>query len=656
MHFRFQKKYLLGALVLLGILAGQAASLNHLFTDDMVLQRNKPVRIYGAADTKDESITVSFGNQTKKTEARDGFWDVWLEPMEADEKGQTLTVEGAGTSVSIENILVGDVWLLTGQSNMARPFKAYAGLAPIVREADHPQIRIAYVDPPERPRVTKESQPLLEEPVLRHTKWYPCVYEGAEEEARKLLNDLSPPGYFFATNLMDRIDVPIGLVMACRGATKALWWTPEGVPEQFPELQRYVDEDDPDASYLYNAVIHPVRKFTVRGILWYQGEGDNALPEEYGALFPHMIDAWRRALDEKVPFLFASLSSYGFQTESWPYVRESQAKALTLPKTGMIMTYDVGDYADIHPADKQTVGYRFYMKAREVVYGEDIISSGPVYDHFSVNGDQAVVSFRNVGGGLVTKEVSMPKNREKTEFITVEADQLAGFEVCGPDRVFYPADAEIRGKDTVIVRNENVNSPVAVRYAWASFALANLFNKEGFPAEVFRTDHFPVPRYAPLVTTGKTVAENDPDWGQPMTIARKHGESSVAPVMREWRAGWQIDKPRFSMMYFSAPDPSFAEGAEPRIQLTVVYFDEGDGSFFLKYDSSDPSVRAGKNPPGVWKWGAVVKLTGTQTWKACTFDIQDAFLAGRCHGEDLRLDNLPEGIVIGDVYIKPADE
>ena len=504
--------------------------LDPLFTDDMVVQREAPVRIYGSGIIAGASVTVAFGGQTKTTTVSNGVWEVWLDPMPANPQGQTLTINGAAT-LARQNILVGDVWVLGGQSNMQAGISEFPTLWPMMQAANQPLIRVSYVNwPAQSPQQSGIPQALLETPTLRHSKWYPCVYPGAAAEAQALLNEYSPGGYFFATNLVGHTQVPVGLIMACLGATKAQAWTPLSTLTQYPELQLYLQQNDPNTSYLYNSVINPIRKFSVRGVLWYQGESDNDLPEEYGLLFPRLIQSWREAWGKELPFIFASLSSFAWPSDSWAYLRESQAKGLSQTNTGMIMTYDLGDYANIHPENKREVGSRFYLKARAVAYGENLISSGPVYQQVTITGGQATVTFTNVGSGLGTRDVSMPKNAARTEFYTVSSNTLAGFTMCGPDLIFYPAVALISGTNSVSVQSASVTNPVAVRYAWATFALANLFNREGFPAEPFRTDTFPRP---PFVINGSFEA-------QPAGTTKSIGSSAGGEIDNFTFTGWRV--------------------------------------------------------------------------------------------------------------------
>ena len=555
--------------------------LDPIFTDNMVLQRDEPVRIYGSGNSAGNSVTVSFGGQAKTTTVSNGVWEVWLDPMPANALGQTLTING-GAAITCNNILVGDVWVLGGQSNMMTGFKNFPMLVPLIQAANQPLIRLSYVDwPAQSPQQTGVPQAIVETPTLRHAKWYPCVYPGATAEAQALLNEYSPGGYFFATNLVAHTQVPVGLVMACLGATRAQYWTPMSTLTQYPELQSYLERNDPNTSYLYNSVINPIRKFSLRGVLWYQGEGDNDRPTEYSLLFPRLIQSWRQAWGQALPFIFASLSSYVWPTDSWAYLREAQTKGLSQTNTGMIMTYDIGDYADIHPVDKWDVGYRFYMKARAVAYGENLISSGPVYSQMAIAGGQATLSFTNVGSGLVTRTVSMPANTTRTVFYTASSNTLSGFTMCGSDRVFYPATAVISGTNTVVVQSASVPNPIAVRYAWATFTLANLFNQAGFPSEPCRTDSFPVPRF---VAPGYGSFTN---WS---FEAEPAGTTVTSPpdVVDSWTfTGWRLFDVDSSNVSFSATIIPNASAGSHAIRL-YINNKSGGGNYGL--DQWDPGM------------------------------------------------------------------
>jgi sialate O-acetylesterase len=253
-------------------------------------------------------------------------------------------------------------------------------------------------------------------------------------------------------------------------------------PEQpIPQPQAPLGADNPWLpSGLYNAMISPLIPYGIKGAIWYQGESNAGRAYQYRVLFPTMISDWRKAWGEgDFPFLFVQLANYmPVQTQpaensAWAELREAQTMTLSLPATGMAVIIDVGMADNIHPTDKQTVGARLALAARHVAYGQNIVYSGPTYDGMKVEGGKAVISFKNVGGGLVA-----------------HGEKLQGFAVCGQDRKFVWADAQISG-DTVVCSSPDVPQPVAIRYGWANNPVCNLYNKEGLPASPFRTDDWP---------------------------------------------------------------------------------------------------------------------------------------------------------------------
>jgi sialate O-acetylesterase len=236
-----------------------------------------------------------------------------------------------------------------------------------------------------------------------------------------------------------------------------------------------------EGAIIYNAMIHPVIPFSIRGVLWYQGEANVDHANEYSRTFPLLIKSWRKEWNDEFPFLFVQLASFGSDESSnagnkWPELREAQLKTLSLPKTGMAVTTDVGDAKDIHPKNKQVVGQRLAAMAMNDVYGFPQTCSGPVYQGVAFSQGEAILSFTSTGKGLLAK------NRY---------GQLIGFEIAGPDRKFFFADAKING-EKIIVKSDSVPNPVAVRYGWSNAPVdINLYNVDGYPASPFRTDQWP---------------------------------------------------------------------------------------------------------------------------------------------------------------------
>lgn len=495
-----------------------------LFTDNMVLQRDQPIRVYGtgADGTK---VTVNLDGETASAIVESGEWSVSLPAMEAGGP-HVLVIEGEKV-ITLKNVMVGDVWLCTGQSNMAgtlasymsSSYKDYQHLYEGLPEAN-PMIRLfklkqSGADSPQRDVVTNEKF---------GSAWRLC-----DDESARLF---SATGYLFGRALQPEIDVPVGLIYATLGGTKAESWVAKEVLKSRPEFKNILDDYEvavanfpqneeayeqrledwramppaerrgvrmPQApmgpqhpkrpSGLFNYMIAPLQKFPVAGAIWYQGEGNSGRPEQYQKLFPDLITSWREQWGQgDFPFLFVQLAAFknynpAPEDTDWARLREAQTMTLSLPGAGMATIIDAGHQTNIHPPDKPTVGKRLAAQALKVAYGKNVVASGPMFREFTVEGNKATVAFDDVGGGLTTLAV-------ETDGLSVPADEVAGFTVCGADEIFHRATAEISGKDQVVVSSPEVERPVAVRYAWANFPRCNLYNKEGFPAVPFRTDTF----------------------------------------------------------------------------------------------------------------------------------------------------------------------
>lgn len=471
---------------------------NSLFSDGAVLQQGVAVPVWGAG--KDgEQITVKIQDQTVSTTVRDGRWLVRLKPMKAGGPF-TMTITGDNT-VTINNVLVGEVWLCSGQSNMAFHLAQAANAAEAIAAAGDSQLRLFTVpygatDTPktEVPGSWKESSP---------------------ETAR----GFSAVAWFFGHELRRALKVPIGLIHSSVGGTPAEAWTSRATLEADPDLketlERYAEQvkkydpvaaaaqheralekhkeavakakaagekpppaprapaDPRQASVrpcgLYNAMIAPLQPYAIAGAIWYQGESNAGRAVEYRKLFPAMIQNWRQAWGQgDFPFLFVQIAPHQGMK---PEIREAQLLSWQkVPGTAMVVITDVGDEKDIHPTKKEPVGQRLALAARALAYGENIEYSGPVYASMKVEGDHAVLSFTHIGTGLMAKD-----------------GELKGFTIAGADGSFVPAKAAIDG-DKVVVSSHEVPKPAAVRYGWANTPDVNLFNKEGLPATPFRTD------------------------------------------------------------------------------------------------------------------------------------------------------------------------
>jgi sialate O-acetylesterase len=467
------------------------------FTSHMVMQRERPVHVWGWSDPG-EKVTVAFRDTTRQTSGDSlGRWSVFLPPEGAGGPFQ-LTVTGSNKIV-LDDVLVGDVWFASGQSNMEMPVKGWPG-APLknsaeeIAHADHPQIRLLHI-----PHKTADFP-------LRNTDaaWAVCSPE--------TVGNFSAAAYFFGRDLQEREHVPIGLIDSTWGGTVAEAWlslqaisADAGLMPIFAEragmmeeqadvpaiLAREKREDEaakqagqepphhvwhPDPApwapaALFNGMVAPLAGFTMRGVIWYQGESNSRLTFApiYQKVFPALIADWRTQWRQgDFPFVFVQISSFrSTPQEVWPVIREAQRHTLSVANTAMVVTTDIGNPDNVHPADKQTVGARLALAARALAYGEHVEYSGPLFRQATPEGAGMRIWFDHTANGLEAK-----------------GGALEGFEVAGEDGRFVEARARIEGH-TVVASSPQVAEPRYVRYAWQNAPLVTLYNSDGLPASPF---------------------------------------------------------------------------------------------------------------------------------------------------------------------------
>lgn len=438
-----------------------------IFGSGMVLQRNQANIIWGTA-SKGEKVTITIAGQKHKVvTANTGHWKVKLDPIPAGGP-YTLTTKGK-TEITFTDILVGEVWLCTGQSNMAMPLSGGSGQHiegsnEAILNSRNANLRFF--------TVTK---------AVSKTPLSDCkgIWEASEP---KTAANFSAVGYAFGSRIQKILGVPVGLISCNVGGTPAQAWTPNDViEEQFPEFKDELNKKytNRTATGLYNGMVHPILPYTVKGAIWYQGEGNRWDGEQYSRLFPAMIKSWRSRWQQgDFPFYFVQLAPIGKQGEDWVKLQQAQLKTmLTVPNTGMAVINDIGDANRIHPPKKKEVGERLALWALAKDYGiEGIIHSGPVYKSMEVEKNKALLTFSEAPKGIT----SMGK-------------PLKYFEVAGADHVFHPAKAKITKKGKVLqVWSEKVTQPKSVRYAWESYVEGCLFNTAGLPASAFSTDSWEV--------------------------------------------------------------------------------------------------------------------------------------------------------------------
>ena len=448
-----------------------------LFSDHMVLQRDKPVPVWGRADAG-ESVTVEFAGQKKSAIAdATGKWQVKLDPMTASAESRALIVQSGNPDrkLQIADVLVGEVWLGSGQSNMAMRISGAQNYKNEQATANLPLIRT----------FNEGSNASAKAQTDASGKWTVCSPE--------TVGTFSATLFFFGRELQRELKVPVGLINSSVGGTPIESWIAAEVqqpkrkgaatsrpkaPKPRPAGNRTAaPERKNDAGGLFNGKIAPLIPYALRGVLWYQGEA-NTHPGKglsYQHQLPLLVTDWRKRWNEELPFAWVQLPNFNRPGEGWSLVREAMLKTLSLPKTGMAITVDVGEADNIHPKNKQEVGRRLSLWALGAVYGVKVPAiSGPLPTGHAIKGNTISIPFKHTEGGLVAKD-----------------GVLTGFLIAGADKQWKPAQAAIDG-DKVLVSSAEVAKPVAVRYAWASVAVCNLFNGAGLPASPFRTDSWPV--------------------------------------------------------------------------------------------------------------------------------------------------------------------
>jgi len=480
-----------------------------VISDNMVLQRGKKAPIWGWAEPG-EKVRVKgswqlFGTSTKAKD--NGKWMVKIQPPKAG--GPYEIVLKGNNTITLKNILVGEVWICSGQSNMQWSVRQSNNAEQEIAGADYPKVRLFTV-----------KRKVADEPQTDCVgNWTMCSPE--------TVPGFSAVGYFFGRELHKELNVPIGLIHTSWGGTPAEAWTRRGALEsepdcvpilerfdeamaKYPEAKKKYDEDigkwkeaaekakaegknpprrpgppfgpgNPHSpAGLYNAMIAPLIPYGIQGAIWYQGESNAGRAYQYRQLFPAMITNWRKDWGQgDFPFLFVQLANFmAVEPEpvdsAWAELREAQLMTLALPNTGMAVIIDIGEADDIHPKNKQDVGKRLALWALAKTYGKNLVHSGPIYKSMRTEGNKIILDFEHVGGGLAARG----------------GEPLKGFAVAGAERKFVWADAKIDG-NTVIISSNEVSVPVAVRYGWANNPVCNLYNKEGLPASPFRTDDWP---------------------------------------------------------------------------------------------------------------------------------------------------------------------
>lgn len=439
-----------------------------ILSDNMVLQRESEATIWGWTTAVSEKILIigSWNQEVIEVRADQGVWSAKLPTPKAGGPYQ-ITIAGHETIV-LQNVLIGEVWVCSGQSNMEwTPRYGLDNAAEEIRNAHYPNIRFFTV-PKHQAATPQEDTP---------GNWTSCSPE--------TMQHFSSAAYFFGREVQEKLDIPIGLINTSWGGTPVETWIKKEALEADNELKIAATKLKrfawwPTATGVtYNAMIHPLINFNIAGAIWYQGESNRDNAFSYYQSFPLLIESWRKDWKQDFPFYFVQIAPFKYDSKTnleAAIVRDAQLHTMnTLANTGMVVTNDIGNLKDIHPTNKQDVGKRLALWALAKTYGvKDLEYSGPIYKSMEIKKQKAILHFNHVGKGL-----------------TVKGERLKEFYIAGKDQQFHPATAEIVG-NTVTVYSEKVKKPLAVRFAFSETAEPNLFNSAGLPATAFRTDDWEI--------------------------------------------------------------------------------------------------------------------------------------------------------------------
>lgn len=466
-NFMTMKKELLSLLYIFMALSLKAnIRLPNILSSNMVLQQQSKTKLWGwAAPGEKIKIRCSWDNSFIETSA-DGNarWEVDVHTSKAGGP-YTITFQGYNR-IQLENILIGEVWLCGGQSNMEYSYNQ--GISSIRDEFKQlSKLKIRFFNIPKTTSRTPQDNV--------EGQWTVCDTLS--------IKAFSAVGYYFARYLNEDLNVPVGVISSNWGGTPAETWTPVDLVENNKELKQAADKKTPSPwsprapGYAYNAMIAPLVNYGISGSIWYQGEANKNNALSYAGLMDTLIAAWRKDWRKDFPFYYVQIAPYRYDTYNvGALIREAQTKNLSIPKTGMVVVSDlVGDTLDIHPKNKKDVGLRLANLALAETYGiKKEGSKSPVFSSFSIGGGHVEINFLYAQAGLVLR-----------------GQQPKEFYIAGADRVFYPASVKIKG-NKILVSGKQVKTPVAVRYQFSNAGIGNLFSKSGLPAAPFRTDNWEV--------------------------------------------------------------------------------------------------------------------------------------------------------------------
>ena len=452
-----------------------AARMPKIFGDNMVLQRDAQNAVWGWANPREKVVVEVNGIQKATVADEYGYWLAQMPPQPAG--GPYEFNVRASNSIKFKNVYFGEVWVCAGQSNMTFPLKKEKEGSQESSTARYPQLRVFTV-----------PQRTADDPVNDvDSKWTLCSPETSR--------DYSAVAYYFGRLLHEKLQVPVGIIVAAADGSTCEAWTNPTALQKYPELASLLSKErlakTPDVQKvgaLFHAMISPIVPYSIKGVVWYQGESNANRAWQYRTLFPLLISNWREEWGQgDFPFYFVQLPNFMARkpnpgNSAWAELREAQHRATAERNVAEVVAIDLGDALDFHPKNKRAIGERLANTALANSYGFDVMYTGPIFRSMTIKDSNATLTFSEVDGSL-----KIADELDESESDVVK--RLRGFAIAGADRKFYWADAEIK-KDVVVVSSPNVPQPVAVRYAWADNPDCNLTDESGVPASPFRTDEW----------------------------------------------------------------------------------------------------------------------------------------------------------------------
>jgi sialate O-acetylesterase len=470
-----RKVYLIILIATFNLLSIRAeVKLPAIVSSNMVLQRNTSIMLWGWADAKEKiTINASWLNEELNIEAdKEGNWTVEVQTTNS-KAPQTIKIISNESDILLENILFGEVWLCSGQSNMGQSVRGNIGQPTFgsvmaIAKSTNPNLRLFTVE--------KFGSKTPLQHIEKYTSW--------QQASPDNVPTFSAVAYFFGQQLQEILDVPVGLIHTSWGGSTIQAWMSKDVMEDYKKINLDNVDITKNTNYLptalFNAMINPLTKYTIKGALWYQGESNRKGSENYKKLFPAMVKDWRERWGiGNFPFYYVQLAPFTYKdnnafqtTDNSAFMREAQLQCLDLiPNSGIAITMDIGEADYIHPPKKKEVSDRLLFNALHQTYGYKTVDfAAPIFNSQEIKGGGIFLKFKNAERGLYSY------------------DKLEGFEIAGKDKIFYPANAKIVNRKAVFVISDAVPNPVAVRYAWRNWVVGTLYDANLLPASSFRTD------------------------------------------------------------------------------------------------------------------------------------------------------------------------